>query len=53
MNRTEALLLLAQHKAQLVEQFGVTSLVLFGSKESKFCTLFAIACYCYDNLGSE
>lgn len=31
MNRTRALQLLAQHKAQLAEQFGVTRLALFGS----------------------
>jgi predicted nucleotidyltransferase len=31
MNRTMALHLLTQHKAQLVERFGVTRLALFGS----------------------
>src|SRR4030065_1558694 len=31
MNRTRALQLLTQHKAQLAEQFGVTRLALFGS----------------------
>jgi hypothetical protein len=31
MNRTRALQLLAQHKAQLAVQFGVTRLALFGS----------------------
>lgn len=31
MNRSKALPLLAQHKARLAEQFGVTRLVLFGS----------------------
>jgi uncharacterized protein len=31
MNRTRALQLLAQHKTQLSEQFGVTRLALFGS----------------------
>lgn len=31
MNRTRALQLLTQHKAQLAERFGVTRLALFGS----------------------
>jgi predicted nucleotidyltransferase len=31
MNRTEILQLLAQHKAQLSRQFGITRLALFGS----------------------
>jgi hypothetical protein len=31
VNRNRALQLLAQHKAQLAEQFGVTRLALFGS----------------------
>ena len=31
MNRTQALQLLAQHKAVLTQRFGVTDLALFGS----------------------
>jgi hypothetical protein len=31
MNRNRALRLLAQHKEQLAEQFGITRLALFGS----------------------
>ena len=31
MNRNRALRLLAQHKKQLAEQFGITHLALFGS----------------------